>query len=579
MTTTTPGVSGTSRQTSPQQPTAPGQDPAPDTEAAPPEMSGLTRRLATLDRLVELGEGRVDQELMDDAAALLGRAGDRLRLSGDHTIVALAGGTGSGKSSLFNAVCGLELSPTGLRRPMTSSAHACVWGLDGAGPLLDWLEIEKRHRYARASALDQTDGAEGAGSLQGLILLDLPDHDSVRSEQVAEVDRYVGVADLLIWVLDPQKYADFAVHRRYLEPLAGHDGISLIVLNQVDRLAPEEIDECVKDLRRLLEAEGLRAPRILTSSAKSGAGIEDFRDVIADTVAARRARTRRLIADMDRLIQRFEGAFGSVEPPTAVDDKRAAALVEALVDAAGISAVAEAMESAYALRALDYVGWPLARLVARLRSDPLRRMRLGELRDELRAAFTTPVNAQQAHVDNALQDVTEDVVRDLPPSWRRSVREAGRSHAEALPETLGAALRAVVPSFNQVPGWWWAVRIWQYLLLVVAAISVVWLGAIAAFAGLKLAHAPTRLLGEAGVAPYAALVLVCVLGLGLLTALAARNTIALTSVKHSERMEQQMREGVASAARELVIAPVEQELAVYARFRDQAGHAIRDVAP
>ncbi|GAA4632002.1 50S ribosome-binding GTPase [Actinoallomurus vinaceus] len=576
MTTTTPGVSGTSQETEPAQ--TEQATPAPEPTAPPSDASGLTHRLATLDRLVELGDGRVDQALMDDAAELLGRAGQRLRLSGDHTIVALAGGTGSGKSSLFNAVCGLELSPTGLRRPMTSSAHACVWGLDGAGPLLDWLEIDKRHRYARASALDQKTGGDG-GSLEGLILLDLPDHDSIRSEQVAEVDKYVGVADLLIWVLDPQKYADFAVHRRYLEPLAGHDGVSLIVLNQVDRLAPEEIDECVKDLRRLLEAEGLRAPRILTTSAKSGAGIDDFREVIADTVAARRARTQRLVADLDRLIQRFEGAFGDIEPPTTVDAKRTAGLVEALVDAAGIPAVAEAMESAYGLRALDYVGWPLTRLAARLRSDPLRRMRLGELRDELRSAFTAPVNAQQAHIDNALQDVAEDVVRDLPPSWRKSVREAGRSNAEALPEALGTSLRDVVPAFNQVPAWWWAVRIWQYLLLVVAAVSLVWLGAIGAFAGLKLAHAPTRLLGEAGVAPYVALVFACVLGLGALTALAARNMISLTAVKHSERMEQQMREGVTTAARELVIEPIEQELAVYARFRDEAGHAIRDVAP
>ncbi|MFL6052077.1 MAG: ABC transporter [Actinoallomurus sp.] len=578
MTTTTPGVSGTSQETSPGQTAVPAQHSGPD-PAAPSDLSGLTQRLATLDRLVELGEDRVDQKLMDDATELLGRAGDRLRLSGDHTIVALAGGTGSGKSSLFNAVCGLELSPTGLRRPMTSSAHACVWGLDGAGPLLDWLDIDKRHRYARASALDQTSGEKGAGSLQGLILLDLPDHDSIRSEQIAEVDRYVGVADLLIWVLDPQKYADFAVHRRYLEPLAGHDGVSLIVLNQVDRLAPEEIDECVKDLRRLLEAEGLRDPRILTTSAKSGAGIDDFRGVVADTVAARRARTQRLVADLDRLIQRFEGAYGTVEPSTTIDGKRTAALVEALVDAAGIPAVAEAMESAYELRALDYVGWPPSRAVARLRSDPLRRMRLGELRDELRSAFTTPVNAQQAHVDNALQDVAEDVVRDLPPFWRRSIREAGRAHAEALPEALGTSLRDVVPSFNQVPGWWWAVRIWQYLLLVIAALSLVWLGTIAVFTGLKVAHAPTRFLGEADVAPYVALMFVCVLGLGLLTAIAARNIIALTSVKHSERMEQQMREGVAAAARELVIAPVEEELAVYARFRDEAAHAIRDVSP
>src|SRR5262245_1806934 len=137
---------------------------------------GLGSRLAALARVVELGEGRIEPELYAEAAKLLLRAGDRLKLSPDHTVVALAGGTGSGKSSLFNAVSGLELSPIGVRRPTTARTHACVWGLDGAGPLLDWLQIQWRHRFARASALDR-----GESQLHGLILLDLPDHDSIRA--------------------------------------------------------------------------------------------------------------------------------------------------------------------------------------------------------------------------------------------------------------------------------------------------------------------------------------------------------------------------------------------------------------
>src|SRR4051794_28229466 len=118
MTTTTPQVAETPAD-------------APDETALPSTASGLTTRLAILDRLVEHGEGRIDKAITDDGADLLTRANERLGLSGEHTVVALAGGTGSGKSSLFNALCGLELSPTGLRRLMTSSAHACVWGLDG----------------------------------------------------------------------------------------------------------------------------------------------------------------------------------------------------------------------------------------------------------------------------------------------------------------------------------------------------------------------------------------------------------------------------------------------------------------
>lgn len=556
MTATTPPVSDVSL------------EETPPTSAA----SGLSDRLDLLDRLVALGDGRIDQDLVDDAAALLTRAGERLRLSGEHTVVALAGGTGSGKSSLFNAVCGLELSPTGLRRPMTSSAHACVWGLDGAGPLLEWLEIETRRRYARASALD-ADGQ--VGSLQGLVLLDLPDHDSIRAAHLAEVDKYVRVADLIIWVLDPQKYADFAVHRRYLEQLTGHTGVTLIVLNQIDRLEPEEVSECVKDLRRLLEAEGMGGPNILTTSAKSGAGIDGFREVLADAVAARQARLERLVADIDRLVKRFEGQYGASEPPATVDDRRSAALVDALSDAAGVPAVAESMESAYSLRAMDYVGWPLGRLASRLHGDPLRRMRLGELRQELRAAFSAPVNAQQAHVDNALQEVTEGVAQDLPASWQRSVRDAGRSQADALPEALGNSLREVVPGFNQVPAWWWMVRAWQYLLVIASVLGLVWLGAILAYGVLKLGHSPVDIIGDTSVAPYVGLLLVCTLGLGAFTGAAARNMIALSSARHSERMEERMREGIGTSARTLVIDPVERELAVYKSFRDELAAALR----
>jgi GTP-binding protein EngB required for normal cell division len=544
----------------------------------PPQTAavGLSDRLDVLDRLVALGEGRADKPLMDDAAALLARAGERLRLSGEHTVVALAGGTGSGKSSLFNAVCGLELSPTGLRRPMTSSAHSCVWGLGGAGPLMDWLDIDPRHRYARASALD---GDGQVGSLQGLVLLDLPDHDSIRAAHLAEVDKYVSVADLIIWVLDPQKYADFAVHRRYFEQLSGHTGVTLIVLNQVDRLEPEEVTECVKDLHRLLEAEGMGGPTILTTSAKTGAGIEGFREILADTVAARQARLERLVADIDRLVRRFEDQYAEAEPPTTVDDRRAAALVEALTEAAGVPAVAESMESAYSLRAMDYIGWPLGRLTARLHADPLRRMRLGELRQELRAAFTTPVNAQQAHVDNALQEVTEGVTADLPPSWQRSVREAGRSQAEELPEALGDSLREVVPAFNQVPAWWWILRAWQYLLVTASALGLLWLGAILAYGGLDLGRAPFGILGDPSLSPYVGLLVLCTLGLGAFTTAAARNVIALSSVRHSERLEEQMRQGIGTSARTLVIEPVERELEVYKSFRKEASTAIRSLMP
>src|SRR5262249_59196746 len=120
------------------------------------------------------GHEGFDPGLLADAEGLLARAGERLRMSAHHTIVVLGGGTGSGKSSLFNQLAGAQFSPVGVLRPVTREPHACVWGMEGSGPLLDWLGIQPRRRYARSSALE-----EGDRALTGLLLVDLPDHDSV----------------------------------------------------------------------------------------------------------------------------------------------------------------------------------------------------------------------------------------------------------------------------------------------------------------------------------------------------------------------------------------------------------------
>jgi GTP-binding protein EngB required for normal cell division len=536
---------------------------------------GLPSRLAALESLLELGRGRIDAELADDTGVLLNRAGQRLMLSAEHSVVALAGGTGSGKSSLFNAICGLELSPVAVRRPTTSAAHACVWGLEGAGPLLDWLDVDKRYRYARASALDRSSAAAAGGdsSLQGLVLLDLPDHDSIEIENREEADRFVAVADLLVWVLDPQKYADAALHRNYIVPYAQHASVTLIVLNQIDVLQPEEIDDCVADLRRLLEAEGMHEPHIVTTSAVTGAGVDGFRQVLVDTVAARRARTERITADVDKLAARFTDYCAMGTMPAMVDERRATTLFGELTEAAGVPAVAEAMESAYELRAVDYMGWPINRAVGRLRRDPLRKMRLTALREELRGAFTGPIGAQQGDVDNALQGVTDGVVADLPEAWQRSVRQAARAHAEELPDALGQALKDALPVFNQVPRWWWLTKTWQYFLVFLSLLGLGWTLLLLVYGVFGLGSEPTPLISDAGLLPYVALVVLCPLGIGFLTASMCRNVAALSAAKHGERIEQHMRDRIAVVARHLVLDPVAEELSAVALFRTEADTA------
>jgi len=172
--------------------------------------------------------------------------------------------------------------------------------MQGAAPLLDWLGIERRYRYARASALDA-----GEAALNGLLLLDLPDHDSVAAGAATAVDRLISQADLMVWVLDPQKYADAAVHNRFLAPLARHAGVTTVALNQCDLLTPQQASDCEEDLRRLLDSEGHGEARVLLVSAATGAGLDDLRRVLAEAVSARQTATDRIAADIDSIIAKF----------------------------------------------------------------------------------------------------------------------------------------------------------------------------------------------------------------------------------------------------------------------------------
>ena len=518
-----------------------------------PGAPSLPARLNALARLVQIGSvrggpGGFGPDLLEEAADLLGRAGERLRLSGAHTVVTLAGGTGSGKSSLFNALAGANFSPVGVIRPTTGEPRACVWGMAGAGPLLDWAGIQLRHRYARASALGQ-----GEEDLTGLLLLDLPDHDSVTAGASREVDRLVGLADLMIWVVDPQKYADAAVHNRYLVRFAAHSAVTTVVLNQSDLLSSEQSEECVADLRRLLDSEGLHDARVLATSAATGAGLGELRQVLVEAVAARRAAGQRIEADVDTLTGRFEAYAAGGEP--VVPGTAAAALTVAFGHGAGIAAAGDALQHTREFHAREYVGWPVASLAGKLFGrDRLRRTELGSIAGRLGSLTASTVDAQPAEIDNALTVFGSEVGQGLPLPWSRTVYSAARSGAEAIPGALGSAIAAALPGSDGVPAWWRLIRAWHWLLIATAIAGLGWLGAIAASDQLSLL-------------PWVAAAIVALLLLGWLTSSGCTNMVLLAAERERARAEQDICSRVAEVARGLVLVPVQQELSEYDRFR------------
>jgi hypothetical protein len=571
--------------------------------SAPPRhvspVLSLSPRLTALTQLIQIaaartGDGGFPEGLIQDGEDLVERAGERLRLSAGHTVAALAGGTGSGKSSLFNYLAGADFSAVGVTRPVTRDPHACVWGGSGSRPLLDWLGVPRRFRYAQGSELDG-----GESSLNGLVLLDLPDHDSVVGGSAHQVDRLIGMADLMVWVLDPQKYADAAVHRRYLVPLAGHSEVIAVVLNQADLLSANEARDCVGDLRRLLDSEGLHNAAVLVTSAVTGAGMEQLRKMLVQAVSNRRATSARISADLDGIAAEFapyaeEQAEGqrreaaangagtdAIESGTGLVPAGAAEqLVDAFSGAAGMSAVADALQSARELRAVDYVGWPIAWLVERLTGrDPVRRIRLGRLWAELKSMAAGPSGAQQADIDSALTRFADGVGGPLPKPWSQTTRAAVRSRAEEIPGAIGTAMGESIPEENKITPWWRLVGALQGLLLGCVIVSLVWIVALIIFGVFRAAGTVPRLFGDASLLPWIIIMVAAFLLLGWLTAAGCMNLVRAAAGRERGALLEAMRAKVATVAREMVLAPAEQELAEFQRFRSEVRVAAGALSP
>lgn len=226
---------------------------------------------------------------LDVSAATAARdvARDRLRFPGATYVLALAGGTGVGKSSLLNAIAGSAVSRAAARRPTTSEPVAWVPRAARAelAPLLDWLGVRetREHDDPRAS---------------GVAILDLPDLDSIAPEHRARVDELLPRVDTVIWVADPEKYRDAILHDEYLRTWMPRLARQLVVVNKADRLGPEDAERIRRDLAAALPPATKGAVDVVLASAARGeAGIDRVRAWITGGADAKRIVAERVAAE------------------------------------------------------------------------------------------------------------------------------------------------------------------------------------------------------------------------------------------------------------------------------------------
>jgi hypothetical protein len=245
-------------------------------------------------------------------------------------------------------------------------------------------------------------------------------------------------------------------------------------------------------------------------------------------------------------------------------------LAAAFSAAAGVNGVGRALQSARELKAVDYVGWPVAWLGDWIaQRDPVRKIRLGTLWEELRGASAGATGAQQADISNAITALADETGRGLPAPWQASVRQAARSRAAEVPAALGTAIAESLPEENRVAPWWRAAAAWQGLLLGAAAVGLAWMVTIIILGEFRAAPSAPLLLRDVGLLPWIALMVVATLLLGWLTAKGCMALVVRGADREREQVQQRMRAGITDVARQFVVAPVERELAEFARFHDE----------
>jgi GTP-binding protein EngB required for normal cell division len=522
------------------------------------ETAQLVSRVRALGEAADLCEGRVDPDAVAEARRVVTQTDRRLAVSGAATVVALAGATGSGKSSTFNALTGTDLATVGVRRPTTSTALACSFGEDSAEELLDWLAIPRRHALEADPQL--------AAGLDGLVLLDLPDHDSTEVAHRVEVDRLVQLVDMLVWVVDPQKYADAALHERYLKPLASHVDVMMVVLNQVDTLTPQQQEQCLRDLRRLLESEGLGAAEVLGVSARTGEGLDQLRNRLGKRIADKRAAARRLAADVEAAAAGLVRASGEERLPP-LSSSTVDALTTQLAQAAGVPVVVQAVDQAWRLRGGLATGWPVLAWLAKFKPDPLRRLHLDRLggggrQREIdpsgvgRTSLPATTGVQQARVDTALRSLADTASEGMSRGWIDAVRSAARSGQGELSDALDRAVAGTDLDLAGHRRWWQAVRVLQWALVAAVVAGLVWLGSSFVLAYLRLPPLPDVLWWNLP-APTV-LTLGGVLA-GLLVAALSRIGVVVGARRRARRARAALRRAVAAVADRLVVEPLRVE--------------------
>lgn len=264
-------------------------------------MRDVPELLDAIDLVLARAGGVVPDSILDDALQYAGEIRQRRGFLGETLVLAIAGGTGTGKSSLVNALAGEIITSVSVLRPHTDEPFAVV--PENPEPavsvLLDTLGIEYRHEHA---------------AFQRTAIIDLPDVDSIADWHRERVEALIPKVDGVIWLFDPDKYRDPIVHDEFLAQLAAHKSQFIFALNKIDKLRPDDLKTVRQDLFETLAADGYPRPALFALAADppgaSPRGIDLFREHVTERIDTKSVMLRKVIRDAAGIVKEIADVAG-----------------------------------------------------------------------------------------------------------------------------------------------------------------------------------------------------------------------------------------------------------------------------
>ncbi len=230
---------------------------------------------------------RLDGEASGDARAIVNQLDDyvlpRLANLDAPLLVVIGGSTGSGKSTLVNAVLRERVSNPGVIRPTTRQPVLVANPADA-----DWFNSPQvlpglARSHGAGDEQSTTLRIVPTGSVpEGLALLDAPDFDSIDDRNRALASQLLAAADLWVFVTTPARYADQLVWN-FLNDAASRGIEVVVVLNRLDDSSAATVPD---DLRRMMDEAGLTGATVFTVPFVPGLGGDSGEEFLQDTLVS-----------------------------------------------------------------------------------------------------------------------------------------------------------------------------------------------------------------------------------------------------------------------------------------------------